>query len=113
MSRKGSSRKESLDCRQVKALLGAFLENGLPPQQEAAVRTHLEGCSDCRREADQEAILASRLRLEAAGRHRRLSPEAAVRIQERVCRRIQTMGVDGIASNRPDLFAELEAEQVL
>ena len=89
MPSKSTGRKKSLDCRQAKALLGAFLEDGLLPQQEAAVRTHLKGCVDCRRQADQEATLASQLRLEAAGRRRRLSPQAATRIQERVYRRMR------------------------
>jgi multiple sugar transport system substrate-binding protein len=89
MPGKGSNGKKSLDCRQVKALLGAFLEDGLPPQQKAAVRTHLQGCADCRRKADQEATLASHLRLEAAGRHHRLSPQAATRIQSQVYRRMR------------------------
>ena len=79
----------SLDCRQVKALLGVFLDEGLPPQQQATVRRHLQGCPNCRRQADQEAALASQLRLEAARRHRRLSPQAAARIQEQVYRRMR------------------------
>jgi ABC-type glycerol-3-phosphate transport system substrate-binding protein len=89
MAGRNSNRDVSLDCRQVKALQGAFLEDGLPLHQEVDVRAHLQGCGACRQAVDQEASLVSQLRLEAAGRHHMLSSQAATRIQERVQKRMR------------------------
>lgn len=57
-----SSRQQ---CKNVAALLPAYLENGLPQKQEAGrVEAHLQACPACRRlceELQQTAALLSRL----------------------------------------------------
>lgn len=89
MLKRGTDRSEGLNCGQVNALLGSYLEGGLPPEQADAVAAHLDACLDCRRAASLDAEVASRLRLEAAWQRRRLSPRAAARIQQRLYGRMR------------------------
>lgn len=89
MLRKAANKSEPLDCRQVDALLGAYLEGGLSPEQEAAVRAHLDDCPTCRQAAIQDTELIDRLQVEATGQQRKLSPAAAARVQEGVYRRMR------------------------
>ena len=41
---------ERRDCETFQALLDAFLEGTLPPEGEQCLRSHLEGCENCREE---------------------------------------------------------------
>jgi multiple sugar transport system substrate-binding protein len=89
MPRKAANKNELLDCRQVDALLGAYLEGGLSPEQEAVVQAHLNDCLTCRQAAIQDAELVNRLRMETAWQQQSLSPAAAARVQERVYQRMR------------------------
>lgn len=89
MLKRGTDRSHEINCKQVNALLGAYLEGGLPAEQADAVAAHLDACLDCRRAASLDAEVASRLRMEAAWQRRRLSPRAAARIQQRLYGRMR------------------------
>lgn len=83
------NRNQTPNCSQVNALLGAYLEDGLPQEQAGAVRAHLDACLACRGIARRDAKLARQLQRESAWRRRRLSPRAAARVQDGVYRRIR------------------------
>jgi ABC-type glycerol-3-phosphate transport system substrate-binding protein len=89
MLKRGTDQSHELNCKQVNALLGAYLEGGLPAEQADAVEAHLDTCLDCRRAASLDAEVASRLQMEAAWQRRRLSPRAAARIQQRLYGRMR------------------------
>ena len=42
-----------LDHREAKALFLALADQELPPPQEQAVRSHLDGCEECRQGWDR------------------------------------------------------------
>jgi multiple sugar transport system substrate-binding protein len=86
---KRETEDSKLDCSHIDALLGAYLEGGLPPDRAAAVAAHLEHCLDCRHAVKQDAQVASRLRMEVAWQRKQLSPGAAARIQQRAYRRMR------------------------
>ena len=50
------------DCRAWRERLGALMLGQLGPQERAATEAHLEGCPDCRAEAEALAPVASVLR---------------------------------------------------
>jgi hypothetical protein len=50
------------DCRIWRERLGALMLGQLDPQERAATEAHLEGCPDCRAEAEALAPIASVLR---------------------------------------------------
>lgn len=50
------------DCRIWRERLGALVLNQLGPEERAATEAHLEGCADCRAEADALAPMAGVLR---------------------------------------------------
>lgn len=83
------SQSRNLNCSQVNALLEAYLEAGLPPEQTAAVRAHLKSCPVCRGAVGRDAALIRQLQREADWRQRRLSPKAAARTRKNVYRRMR------------------------
>src|SRR5215211_861662 len=50
------------DCRAWRELLGALALGQLGPEERAATEAHLEGCPDCRAEADALTAMAGVLR---------------------------------------------------
>jgi anti-sigma factor RsiW len=61
-----------------------YLHGGLPPQEDAAVHAHLDGCTACRAEYDAEAALTDLLRNYAANEERPLPPTLKAEIWSRV-----------------------------
>jgi hypothetical protein len=84
-----SSKEKTLNCSKIEALLGAYLEGDLPPEQAAAVQAHLDTCPACRGAAGGDTMLIRQLQREADWRRRRLSADAAARVQKNLYRRIK------------------------
>jgi anti-sigma factor RsiW len=47
-----NNRPPNSECRRIARWLPALPDGDLSPEQEAAVRAHLDGCQSCRREAE-------------------------------------------------------------
>ena len=86
---KRSEGRKTLDCQQVESALIAYLKDGLSPAHHQVVGKHLTACDACTRSVEQAQILESELRLQAARHNPTLSPEASVRIHERVYKRMR------------------------
>jgi hypothetical protein len=56
------------DCRRWRERLGAYLLGHLDPTEEAATRAHLDGCRECRQEAEQLRAVVDVLPLADAAR---------------------------------------------
>jgi len=75
------------DCRIWRERLGAFVLGQLGPQERAAMQAHLEGCADCRAEAESLAPMAgvlSRADPERLG----AVPAPPAHLGDRIARRI-------------------------
>lgn len=48
-------------CESYIEQISALLDGELPPEQEAGLRTHIEGCADCRRVYDAFQVISSAL----------------------------------------------------
>jgi anti-sigma factor RsiW len=48
-------------CRGPRELIGALVLGALAPEERAALQSHLDGCADCRREAEELAPVAQLL----------------------------------------------------
>jgi hypothetical protein len=75
------------DCRAWRELLGAYTLGQLPDSERAAMEAHLEGCPDCRAEAEILSPMATMLR---RADPERLAPAAAPPpdLGDRIARRI-------------------------
>lgn len=71
-------------CCQVESLLAGYRERSLSKDQQQRVRHHLATCDSCAQALREMEQLDAELSLEALHHRPRLSPEASVRIQERV-----------------------------
>lgn len=109
--RPGRTDRRALNCRQVRSLLTAYMENGLAPETLQAVQDHLVACPACSRALHQAEAMAGELRLEAAADRRTLSPEASAQIQESVYKRMRR----GLAVRRTGRLARqaLEAAAIV
>jgi len=67
----------------------AYLKEGLPPVQRQAVKEHLTACDVCTRSMREAQILDAELRVQAARHRPVLAPDASVRIQNTVYRRMR------------------------
>lgn len=75
------------ECRIWRERLGALVLGQLGPEERAATEAHLEGCPDCRAEADALAPMAAVLRRadpERLAPHPSLPPALADRIARRI-----------------------------
>ena len=50
-----------IDCRTTKAKLGRLVDGELPPTEQAAIESHIQGCSTCRDELGALQALSTRL----------------------------------------------------
>ena len=75
------------DCRTWRERLGALVLGQLGPEERAATEAHLEGCAECRAEADALAPMATLLR---RADPERLAPTPAPppELADRIARRI-------------------------
>ncbi|TSC22760.1 anti-sigma factor [Corallococcus sp. Z5C101001] len=62
LGRRGTDVEPRLDHLQTKALFLALVDEALPAPQEQAVRSHLDGCEECRQGWDQYARTVERVR---------------------------------------------------
>jgi predicted anti-sigma-YlaC factor YlaD len=62
------NRKRPMDCRQVRALLVAYLDNEVGGQRRADIESHLAGCQKCRGERDSIRTAQQAVRTEFAAR---------------------------------------------
>lgn len=81
-----------LDHREAKALFLALADQELPPPQEQAVRSHLDGCEECRQGWDRYARGVERVR---AVERERAPPALASLVAARV-RRQRRFGLRGL-----------------
>lgn len=62
LGRRGTDVEPRLDHLQAKALFLALADEALPAPQEQAVRSHLDGCEECRQGWDRYARTVERVR---------------------------------------------------
>jgi hypothetical protein len=75
-------------CRQWRERVGAFALGGLDEAEHAAVQAHLDGCPDCRAEAEALAPVAMLLR-RADPEHMAEAPRPPARVGRRLFARIR------------------------
>jgi hypothetical protein len=75
-------------CRQWRERLGAFALGGLDESERAAVQAHVDGCAECRAEAEALAPVA-RLLLRADPEHLEQVPRPPARVGRKVLARIR------------------------
>ncbi len=63
------------DCRDWRHSLGAYALGDLPPEERAALEAHLDGCPECRTEAEALGALARLLPLADPDRFSRPAPQ--------------------------------------
>lgn len=81
----------TITCRQVSDQMTAYLKQALPVTQQQAINNHLLTCDACALALQEARVLEAELWAGAAALARRptLSPEASLRIQEAVYRRMR------------------------
>jgi hypothetical protein len=84
-------------CREWRHLLGAQALGQLPAQERAGLEAHLEGCAECRAEAEALAATARLLPLADPERFRRPAPQPSPQLAERVA---ATIGGERAATRR-------------
>jgi anti-sigma factor RsiW len=62
-----------MECKELRELMARYVDDELPPEAKQATVTHINGCSDCRRLADEE--LAWRQAVRQSGTYYR-APDA-------------------------------------
>lgn len=85
------------NCREWRGLLGASALGDLDPGERAALEAHLEGCPQCRAEAESLATVAQLLALADPGRFSRPAPRPSALLGERI---EAAIGNEGWASRR-------------
>ncbi|MEZ4646519.1 MAG: zf-HC2 domain-containing protein [Chloroflexota bacterium] len=80
---------DAVTCAQVEANLFAYLQNGLPAARQTALRTHIDQCDLCAQVVAEAQLLDRELHTAAARQRRPLPPEASLRIQAQVYRRMR------------------------
>jgi hypothetical protein len=71
-------------CREWRHSLGAYVLGDLPPDQRAGVAAHLEGCAECRAEAESLQTVAVLLPLADPDRVERPAPQPSPELAERI-----------------------------
>jgi len=71
-------------CRDWRHSLGAYALGQLPAEERAGLEAHMEGCPDCRAEADSLAPVARLLPLADPDRFSRPSPQPSPQLAERI-----------------------------
>jgi anti-sigma-K factor RskA len=72
------------DCRDWRHSLGAYALGQLPAEERAGLEAHMEGCPDCRAEADSLAPVARLLPLADPDRFSQPSPQPSPQLAERI-----------------------------
>jgi hypothetical protein len=72
------------DHRDWRHSLGAYVLGDLPAEERASLAAHLEGCPDCRAEAEALAPLAALLPLADPGRFSQPAPQPSPELGERI-----------------------------
>jgi hypothetical protein len=85
------------DCREWRHSLGAYALGGLPAEERAGLEAHLEGCAECRAEAESLLATARLLPLADPERFGRPAPQPSPRLGERIA---ATIGGEREASRR-------------
>ncbi len=75
-------------CREWRALLGAYALGDLAPEERTGLEAHLDGCGECRAEAESLSDVARLLPLADPARFSRPAPRPAPELAERVAARI-------------------------
>lgn len=81
--------QDSVTCAQVEANLFAYLQRDLPAAQLMALQGHIDQCDACAQALTEARLLDGELRMAANRQPASLSPEASLRIQEQVYRRMR------------------------
>jgi hypothetical protein len=76
------------DCRPWREQIGALALGGLWPDEKAALEAHLEGCAECREEAESLTRTASLLALADPARAEAPAPQPSADLSDRVAREI-------------------------
>jgi hypothetical protein len=71
-------------CREWRALLGAYALGDLAPEERAGLEAHLDGCAECRAEAEALGDVARLLPLADPARFTNPAPQPAPELAERV-----------------------------
>ena len=72
------------NCREWRLLLGAYALGDLAAEERAALEAHLEGCPDCRAEAETLGAVARLLPLADPERFSRPAPRPSPQLGERI-----------------------------
>jgi hypothetical protein len=72
------------DCREWRMLLGAYALGDLVPEERAGLEAHLDGCAECRTEAEALSDVARLLRLADPARFSTPAPQPAPELAQRV-----------------------------
>ncbi|MBE2198019.1 MAG: hypothetical protein IAE79_05375 [Anaerolinea sp.] len=81
--------QDSVTCAQVEANLFAYLQEDLPAARLTALQKHVHQCDTCAQALAEARLLDGELRMAANRQPTSLSPEASLRIQEQVYRRMR------------------------
>jgi anti-sigma factor RsiW len=76
------------DCRPWREQIGALALGGLWPDEQAALEAHLEGCPECREEAESLTRTAGLLALADPARAQAPAPQPSPALSDRVAREI-------------------------
>lgn len=76
-------------CSHPQASLMAYLKNGLPPDQRQAVAAHLAGCDVCAQILAEIKWMEAEITAESNHPRPALTPEASLRIQKQLYRRMR------------------------
>jgi putative zinc finger protein len=71
-------------CRDWRHSLGAYALGDLPPEERAGIEAHLEGCADCRAEAESLGAVAQLLPLADPDRFSRPAPRPSPELGKRI-----------------------------
>jgi hypothetical protein len=72
------------DCRDWRHSLGAYALGQLPAEERAGLEAHIEGCPDCRAEAESLAPVARLLPLADPNHFSRPAPQPSAELGERI-----------------------------
>ncbi|RKH01437.1 anti-sigma factor family protein [Corallococcus carmarthensis] len=92
LMRRGTDLEPRLDHREARALFLALADEELPAPQEQAVRSHLDGCEECRQGWDRYARTVERVR---SVDRERAPPALATLVAGRI-RRQRRFGLRGL-----------------